>query len=245
MALKHASPGVRRNAVQVLPRETPDRLRRILAANLLRDPDPQVRLAAFLSLADQPTSDQAGVAVAEAVRSGVAASDASLADAAMAAGAKNAEAFLKAVVRKGKVPAVDPVVRVAERIAEHWARGGPTESVGGLLGALVGGEPYVNEAILRGMTRGWPKGRPGRIDAATGEALTKLTTELTPTARAQLVRLVGSWGDQALDRLGHEIAATLLASVKNEKLAESQPHRRRASAHRASFQRRRGCQRAT
>ena len=79
----------------------------------------------------------------------------------------------------------------------------------------------MNEAILHGMTRGWPKARPGRVSTATAKRLTKLTIELTPTAQAR-VRLVGSWGDQALDRLGHEIAATMLASVKNEKLTESQ-----------------------
>ena len=99
-------------------------------------------------------------------------------------------------------------------MAEHWARGGPTESVGSFLAALTGGEPAVNESILRGVARGWPKDRPARVDAATGEALKKLTIELTPAARAQLVRLVGAWGDQALDRLGAEIAASLLASVK-------------------------------
>ena len=72
-----------------------------------------------------------------------------------------------------------------------------------------------------GLARGWPKDRPARVDAATGEALKKLTIELTPAARAQLVRLVGPWGNQALDRLGAEIAASLLASVKDEQLSES------------------------
>ena len=57
----------------------------VLAAGLLRDPDAQVRLAALLCLADQPPSDEVGVAVAEALRGGLATSDQWLADAAMAA----------------------------------------------------------------------------------------------------------------------------------------------------------------
>ncbi len=218
-ALKHPSAGVRRNAAQVLPVDVRSALA-ILSAGLLQDPDAQVRLAALLSLADQPPRDQAGAAVALALRAGLATNDQWLADAAMAAGARNAESFLKALARQGKVPAGGPVLTIADRVAEHWARGGPTESVGSFLAALTGGEPAVNESILRGVARGWPRDRPARVEGATGEALKKLTIELNPAARAQLVRLVGAWGDQALDRLGSEIAASLLASVKDEHLSD-------------------------
>jgi uncharacterized protein len=219
-ALQHPSAGVRRNAAQVLPRDVRSVVA-ILSAGVLQDHDAQVRLAALLSLADQPPRDKAGAAVALALRAGLATNDKWLADAAMSAGANNAESFLKALVRPGKVPAGAPVLTIADRVAEHWARGGPTESVGSFLTALTGGEPAVNESILRGVARGWPKDRPAQVEGTTGEALKKLTIELTPAARAQLVRLVGAWGDQALDRLGSEIAASLLASVKDEHLSES------------------------
>ena len=218
-ALEHPSAGVRRNAAQVLPRDVRSAIA-VLDAGLLQDPDAQVRLAALLSLADQPPREKAGEAVALALRAGIATNDQWLADAAMAAAATNAESFLKAVGRKGKVPAGGAVQTIAERVAEHWARSGPTESVGSFLAALTGGEPAVNESILRGVARGWPKDRPARVEGTTGEALKKLTIELTPAARAQLVRLVGSWGDQALDRLGSEIAESLLASVKDEHLSD-------------------------
>jgi uncharacterized protein len=216
-ALKHPSAGVRRNAAQVLPRDARS-AGAILSAGLLRDPDAQVRLAALLNLADQPPSDEAGVAVAEALRGGMATNDPLLADGAMAAGAKNAERFLSALTRQGKTPPTAAVLLVADRVAEHWARGGPTEAAGPFLAGLIGGEPPVNESILRGLARGWPKDRPANVDGATTDALQKLTAELTPAARAQLVRLAGAWGDQALDRLGAEIAATLLASVRDEHL---------------------------
>ncbi len=50
-ALRHPSAGVRRNAVQVMPRNARSS-GAILAAGLLNDPDAQVRLAALLYLAD-------------------------------------------------------------------------------------------------------------------------------------------------------------------------------------------------
>ena len=62
-ALKHPSAGVRRNAAQVLPAD-PRSASAILAAGLLSDPDPQVRLAALLSLADLPPADEVATALA-------------------------------------------------------------------------------------------------------------------------------------------------------------------------------------
>ena len=219
-ALQHPSAGVRRNAAQVLPLDVRSAIA-ILSAGLLKDHDAQVRLAALLILADQPPRDQVGADVALSLRAGLATNDQWLADAAMAAGARNAASFLKALARQGKGPAGGSVLTIADRVAEHWARGGPTDSVGSFLASLTGGESAVNESILRGLARGWPKDRPAHVLGTTGEALKKLTIELTAAARAQLVRLVGTWGDQALDRLGAEITASLLASVKDEHLTES------------------------
>jgi putative membrane-bound dehydrogenase-like protein len=224
-ALKHPSAGVRRNAAQVLPREAASAVA-IIAAGLLGDADAQVRLSALLALADQPASTEVGLALADAVRGGGLTEDQWLADATMAAGARHDHSFLKALARMGKSPASARVLAIADRVAEHWARGGPVASVGPFLAALSGGEAAVNESILRGLARGWPKDRPAKVDDPTGEALKKLTVELTPPARAQLVRLVSTWGDQALDRVGLEIAASLMASVKNEQISEA----RRAEA---------------
>ncbi len=234
-ALKHPSAGVRRNAVQVLPRAARSSAA-IMAANLLHDPDAQVRLAALLGLADQGPSDKVGEALAGALREGLADHDRWLADALLAAAAKNDATFLKALAQGPRGGADAVVRRVTERVAEHWARGGPSDSVGIVLSTLTGGEPGINEAILRGIARGWPKNRPARIDDATSRALTKLSTELTPAARTQLVRLVGVWGNQALDKLGVEIAASLLATVKDDKLPDSR-RSDAAPAHRTATER--------
>src|SRR5262249_55727876 len=149
-ALAHPSPGVRRNAVQVL-RPDARAAAAVLGAHLLADPDGRVRLAALLALADQPPSAEAAAALAEALRSGLVRGDRWLADAATAAAARNDLLFLKAMVAHHGGRRLEPdVLRIVERVAEHWARGGPVDQAGGLLLALRGGEPAVDEAVLRG-----------------------------------------------------------------------------------------------
>src|SRR5207249_9243 len=92
-ALRHPSAGVRRNAVQVLPR-TSQSTAAILAAGLLDDPDAQVRLMALLALADLPATPEAGRVIATALGDVRNASDRWIPDAATCAAAKNADQFL-------------------------------------------------------------------------------------------------------------------------------------------------------
>lgn len=58
-ALKHPAAGVRKAAVQVLPK-TQQSLDKMLAAGVLDDPDAHTRLAAILTLADLPALDNIG-----------------------------------------------------------------------------------------------------------------------------------------------------------------------------------------
>jgi len=221
LALRHPSAGVRRNAVQVLPRDARS-TSAILKAGLLSDPDAQVRLAALLSLADQPASDEVAAALVAALGDGAVGDDRWLADAATAAAARNDSAFLQAVsAGKHDRPAGAQVLAIAGRVAEHWARSAPGDKVGTLLAAMPGGEPTVTQAIIQGLTRGWPKGKPAHIDRTAENVLKKLSAELNPSARGQLVRLVGLWGNQALDLMGTEIATQLLAAARDDKAADS------------------------
>jgi putative membrane-bound dehydrogenase-like protein len=225
-ALSHPSAGVRRNAVQVMPPGDKSN-DAILAANLLGDPDGQVRLAALLFLADSVPTDDVAAAIAKSLRSGLARDDRWLADAATAAAAKNDQAFLKAIAsrQEGK-SAPTEVLPIVVRVAEHWARGAESAKAGELLAGIVGGEGAVTEAILRGTARGWPQGRKVTVDAATEEVLKRLIVELNAAGRGHLVRLVDQWGSRALDRAGAEIAASLLTSVREE----NQPESRRMEA---------------
>ena len=123
-ALGHASPGVRRNAVQVLPLGESKATAAIRAAGLLEDADPQVRLAALLALADAPASPLAAEALVAAVADGKVNGDRWLPDAATAAAATNADGFLKALAARPFAQAAPPlVVTMAGRVAEHLARG--------------------------------------------------------------------------------------------------------------------------
>ena len=198
----------------------------MLNARLLTDPDPHVRLAALLCLADQPASDEAGKAVADALRRGLVRNDRWLADATTAAAARNDLAFLKAMAATpgGQAATGRPgpeVLRIVERVAEHWARGGPVEQAGALLTSLRGGAAPINEALLRGMARGWPKGHPAKLDKETAEAVKQLAIELPAAGRGQLIRLVSPWGNSVLDSINAEMAASLLATAKDESLSES------------------------
>jgi putative membrane-bound dehydrogenase-like protein len=212
-ALKHPSAGVRRNAIQVLPR-TSQSADAILTAKLLADPDAQVRLAALLALADMPPTEAVALALADALRSGLVTGDRWLADAATATAARNDRAFLEAIAR-GSKPVTPQVVNIAGRVAEHYARGGPSQSVGTVLAALAGGDPATTEAILRGLSVGWPKGKAVTVDPALESVLKSLMTQSKGPARGQLVRLVGQWGNTGLGKFGEEIVASLQAIVRD------------------------------
>jgi len=137
-ALKHKSAGVRRNAVQVLPR-TGESVRALLGSGLLKDEDPQVRLAALLALADLPPSPVAtggspvarpatgeppvattkGVAdsLLVALEDGTLLQDRWLTDALTSAAAKHHADFLPGLARRWTKPLPPALAGVVERVA--------------------------------------------------------------------------------------------------------------------------------
>jgi putative membrane-bound dehydrogenase-like protein len=211
-ALRHPSPGVRRNAVQVLPR-TGESVDAVLAAGLIRDPDPQVRLMTLLALADLPPSAAAGAAIAEALGRPENANDRWIPEAATCAAAKNDEHFLRAVAG-AKQPA-NRLLGVTTIVAEHYARGGPIDSVGAVIAKLADGDPAVADAAIRGLTQGWPARTVPKLDDATEAALLRLTSRLAPERRAMAVRLAAAWGSKQGEKFGAEIAKSLAARVSD------------------------------
>jgi putative membrane-bound dehydrogenase-like protein len=99
-ALGHPSPGVRKAALDVLPR-TSEIAEALLAAKVLEDPDAQVRKSALLALAEMPATDAAGGAVYAFLASPRNANDRVLADAAAIAACKHDSSFLKAAFAAG------------------------------------------------------------------------------------------------------------------------------------------------
>ncbi len=214
-ALRHPSAGVRRNAVQVLPR-TAESVQAILAAGVTNDPDPQVRLLTLLALADQPPSEKSGAAAAEMLTKAENADDKWIPDAATAAAAGSSIGFLKQVAVTKKPSA--KLLTVAGVVAEHYARGGPVDSVGGVLVALAAGEPAAADAIVRGISKGWPANKPPVLNAESDKALVSLSTRLSPERRGVLVRLAIGWGSKQFANAGAEIVKALREKVTNAKL---------------------------
>ncbi|QNN20905.1 c-type cytochrome [Planctomycetales bacterium ZRK34] len=94
-ALRHPSPGVRRNALQVLPSSAAT-VDAILKAGSLNDDDAQVRLAALLALSECPSSTIAGASIFGMIAESRNFQDAWLPDAATIAGARHSAGFLAA-----------------------------------------------------------------------------------------------------------------------------------------------------
>ncbi|HEU0008435.1 MAG TPA: PVC-type heme-binding CxxCH protein, partial [Verrucomicrobiae bacterium] len=106
-ALKHPSPGVRRAAVMVLPREDAS-LKAILAGKLLDDIEPQVRLAALLACSEMPASESVAAAVLTMLQEPRNSEDRWIPDAATTAAAHNDAAFLRTVLASYKPASAGP-----------------------------------------------------------------------------------------------------------------------------------------
>ncbi len=88
-----------RNAIQVLPpNETT--VDAILEAGLVADTDPQVRLAAFLAVADAPPEEKLGRMLMEFVLEESNSRDRWLSEALVAAAATNSESFISALASR-------------------------------------------------------------------------------------------------------------------------------------------------
>lgn len=114
-ALKHPAAGVRKNAVQVLPRNE-QTLKSILAANLLDDPDLKTRMAAVLAIADIPGSPEVGKLLYEASNKPENAEDEYLPQAFFAAALSYQDSFVSAAPEGLDLNKPDSVMTLSERL---------------------------------------------------------------------------------------------------------------------------------
>ncbi len=214
-ALKHRAAGVRRNAVQVLPRDA-ESVAAILDAGLTRDADAQVRLMSLLALADQPPTPAAAEAIIAALGDPANSRDRWIPDAATSAAANNSELFLKALsARKEPSP---KLLAVAGIVAEHYARNAPVDSVTTVLARLVNADPRVIAAVVRGLSKGWPANKPPELDERIEQNLETILTRLPPERRGELIKLTLAWGSKKFEQRAAEVSRALLAKVKDESL---------------------------
>jgi hypothetical protein len=219
-AFNHPAAGVRRAAVQVFPcKLAPETAHDAIgSARLLADPDPQVRLATLLALADTPWPSSAWTLVGYALRNEEMVQDRWLSDAATSAAAAHAPVVLAAAL--GNHLRGRRVLTIVERVAEHYAREGSGEVLGTLLANLPSANDSVASAFIAGLNRGWPKDRPPTLDAAAEKVLVEVFPKLSPRAKGQLVELAGRWQSKVLEKFAAEISASFLATARDDKASD-------------------------
>ncbi|XZE53657.1 PVC-type heme-binding CxxCH protein [Planctomycetaceae bacterium SH139] len=217
--LDHPSAGVRRAAIQVLPK-TAENAERFLAGGLLADDDAQVQLAAILALAD--TGEVASVVVAEIAQ--LAAdptiqADRWLQDAVTSAAAVHASSFLAAYVRQAG-PASDPQSTLVRRVAEHVARGRPGQELTELFASLGGADAARIAPILAGLNQGWPADHKVPAADSLEGSLLQLAEQLPPAELSQLVSLSNRLGSNVLANYAERVAEEIMTVLDDSEATD-------------------------
>jgi putative heme-binding domain-containing protein len=217
--LGHPSPGVRRNAVLVLPR-TAEGSAALVSRGPLTDADAQVRLAALLALAEMPEGDLAGQGALAVLNQPATANDHWLTDAVIAAAATHARYFLRATVAQ-KAPPAGRTPEVLAIVAEHFARGGPADTVGELLAvAAFVGEARRAEALVAGLAKGWPRNTSAKLSESEEQALAQLLAKGGPANQGTVLKLASALGAKGLEKYAGKVVEAMLATVADEKQAD-------------------------
>jgi putative membrane-bound dehydrogenase-like protein len=219
-AFNHPSAAVRKTAFEVATRH-----QNTTEAQLaLNDKDVHVRMAALLYLSESEKSNDSvtknGSELINLIQNPENKLDRWSLDAATVAAAGNAHAFLKAFSSTKLIqPVSAELISLTERVAEHYARGIPTEQVGSLLQSFKSTDPAVLTAILSGLVKGWPENQPAKLTEAEDQAILDLFTKAQGESRGRVISLAARLGSQKLEKFAAEIAATYLTQIKDDKLA--------------------------
>src|SRR5262249_54361903 len=139
-----------------------------------------------------PASLHAGRVIHAELQRGHNAEDRWIPLAATSAAARHDVGFLTAALSaKVNSPAVRRAVRV---VAEHYARGDASKTVGSLLVRLKSAPEAEALAFLEGFSAGWPKDTKPVLDSAVQADLVAAMDHLPPTGQAQLATLAVRWG---------------------------------------------------
>ena len=240
-AMKHQSPGVRRNAVLVGPNDS-QTLTAILNSQLWNDSDLQVRLAALLKIAD--IADIADIESSVSSLSEVLArpdlltrpglltdrdvgegstTDKWLLHAWTAAAAKHAQSVLPALLaQKEWDPNPSPeVVKHVGIVAQHAAR---TKLDAKRFEAMIvsPNNPDVAAAVIGGLVAGWPKEYEIAISKISGDRLLDLwlNGSLPIESKSQVLQLASFVGIKdlgpGLDKIQGQLASVFSDSAKDD-----------------------------
>ncbi|HBE67602.1 MAG TPA: glycosyl hydrolase [Planctomycetaceae bacterium] len=217
LGLNHPSPGVRRNALAVLSHDQAGLTVLLQNRQVFSDANPQVRLQAILTLADMPSSSEAGMLVSELVGD---TRDRVLLDALTSAAATQGEPFLTA---SSKIAATQrsPLTGIVRRIAEHVGRGRPdTATAAKIVGGLSNANTTIATAILDGMVAGLPS-NTDFDSAAMDNALESVFDSVSAETQVKLLRLATRIGSEALNPKADAIVGGILNTLTNEDNQES------------------------
>lgn len=232
-ALKHASPGVRRNAIAVLPNNVAGLKVLLSVPPVFSDSDAQVRLQAFVTLSDMPASDEAAWVIYAAAAT--APSDPVIVDAlTIAASVHCTKGLGKFSAVAGKETPAGSLLMVS-RVAEHVGRTRPdAAALEALLTDLASAEPRVIDAALQGLIDGLPAKFDFQSTPGMDKAFVKLLEATSGAARSKVVRIAGLSSSKALESYSKEIVDSLLKVVTDN---DADPAERVSAAKEAvSFQ---------
>ncbi|MEZ6087524.1 MAG: c-type cytochrome [Pirellulaceae bacterium] len=214
IALTHPSAGVRRNAIAVLPHDSRGLQMLLKHGSLFSDSDAQVRLQATLSLADMPSSDDAGVLLAELSRRPT---DPVLVDALTAAAATHATPFLEAVAGGDAANVSPATLAIVARVTEHVARARPdADSLQRIVAGLPRTSDQVATAILDGLTSGLPNDFKIEKSKSLDAAMVAAFEKINGASKVKLLRLAGQCGLATLEPYANEIVDNLIETVADD-----------------------------
>jgi len=223
-ALHHPSGGVRKAAVDVLPR-TAESADAIVSGHVLADPDPQVRKSSLLALSEMPPSTNTGAAIYATVTGKQNSTDRWITDAAAIAAAHDDAGFLHAAFAAhpgnssssspGHVqlahPSSDGLAgaerRVIAIVLKQYAHRGPVDSVVPTLQAIQHADPALATVAVDALAGTWPKDASPTLSDVQVSQIREVMKALPMDARDRMLLLAQRWGRR--DLFANESAAVL------------------------------------
>lgn len=189
-SLSHKSAAVRRAAVSVLPRDEAA-VEALAATDIFSDRNEQVRLAAYLALAESPRSSKAADLVYDSLKNSLNTEDRWLKDAVASAASRNERGFIAALLAENVTlpEGADSVVSI---VARHYAASTPSSVIGSLSKA-----GHVNQrtsaAFISGVIQGWPDDMAPEMDVAMERAFSGMIGNLNVAGQDGLLVLARKW----------------------------------------------------
>lgn len=193
-SLKSSHAVVRRAALSVLP-DSEKSVALVVNSGVLKDADLLARRDALLALAELPSTESAGQALAALLQQPENLQDEWVNLALVSAAARNDLAFLKATLVMPITPEqLESSTQVLRIVAEHYGRGGPMNSVAEVVKAGARAPASLAEALIVGVASGWPANSAPAMSPEFEQSLGELRRKLTLVGQLQVAALANRWG---------------------------------------------------